>query len=68
MFACAMISFSVLSLPLLAAAVALPDDGGDSGYNYRDNNPPTALCSSGSAQCCDSTYEVSMSIETQRAY
>ena len=51
------ISFSLLALPLLAAAVALPGGG-----------PPPALCAAntGSAQCCDSSTQVSMSIETKR--
>ena len=54
------ISFSLLALPLLAAAVALPGGG--------DDNPPPALCAAntGSAQCCDSSTQVSMSIETKR--
>ena len=39
-------SFSVLALPLLAAAIALPDGGPG--------------CSTGTIDCCDSSEEVTM--------
>ena len=51
------VSFSILALPLLATAIALPGGGGGG------SGSPSCAANTGALTCCKSTQSVTMSID-----
>ena len=54
------VSFSILALPLLATAIALPGGGGGG------SGSPSCAANTGALTCCKSTQSVTMSIDRNK--